>query len=108
MRRVPSHFAGSKETEFLSHDLVIEPLDFQVKSRIKRCKIGTNLILTCLTLPPSVAIVEVFPGSAARSIGSGRWVVQTRFERDNHTCRLKPAVRCISGSLRVLNSRECA
>jgi hypothetical protein len=50
------------------------PLDFCTKSQRKHSKIRADLTLTGLTLTPSVAIVEVFPGSAARFTGSGRWV----------------------------------
>jgi hypothetical protein len=60
---------------------VSDELDREVNNPEKACKISVNLQLTSLTLLRTVAIFEAVPGSEACSIGSGRWVVQTRYRR---------------------------
>ena len=106
--RVPSPIRRSPTARNAVTGRVIQRLDGDVKSRIKPCKISAIRALTRLTLPPPVAIVEEFPGCAARSIGSGRWVVQTRFERDNHTCKIQASSPFYSRlSARFQNARVC-
>jgi hypothetical protein len=60
---------------------VSDELDREVNNSEKACKISVNLQLTSLTLLGTVVIFEEVPGSEACSIGSGRWVVQTRCRR---------------------------
>jgi hypothetical protein len=52
-----------------------------VKNHAKAGESSANIEFTGLTLPGTVVIVEEFRGSEARSIGFGRWVVQTRYRR---------------------------
>jgi hypothetical protein len=60
---------------------VSEELDREVNNPEKACKISAIIELTSLTLLGTVVIFEEVPGSEACSIGSGRWVVQTRYRR---------------------------